>query len=82
MMYATSEPWPTNGSKEEKEALIDAILDEPCMLDCMRDPTRSVKQTPYLQHINVTDDYHSFLMSTLRRVNAHRCDGLDSREIF
>ena len=44
MMYANNEPWPTNGSQEEKEALIDAILDEPCMLDCMRDPTRKFEQ--------------------------------------
>lgn len=32
--------WPMQGSLEEKEALIDAILAEPCMTGAFKDPTR------------------------------------------
>ena len=34
------ELWPLQGSIEEKEALIDAILDEACMIEAFKDPTR------------------------------------------
>ena len=47
-MFVVKEPWPAYGSQEEKEALLDVILDEPCMLESIRDPTRKFKQTPYL----------------------------------
>ena len=42
------ESWPTLGAteKKEKEALIDAILEEPCMLEAMVDPTRKPKFNP------------------------------------
>ena len=48
LMFVVKEPWPAYGSQEEKEALLDAILDEPCMLESIRDPTIKFKQTPYL----------------------------------
>ena len=37
------EPWPMSGTIEEKEALIDAILEEPSMLEAMKDPTRNAR---------------------------------------
>ena len=55
------EPWPTQGSNDEKEALIDAILEEPCMLEAMIDPTREAKfnsgEAPLIQ------DYRFLLLA-------------------
>ena len=67
-----AKPWPTQGSSEEKEALIDALLEEPCMLEAMFDPTRKSKfnsnETELLQ------DYRLLTISFIQRLAQSRTE--------
>ena len=72
--------WHNPQTSEEKETLVDALLDEPCMLDAVKDPTIKSEAGHYLSHIRVSLEYHSYLISTLRRVVQHRMRDHEQRE--
>ena len=73
------EPWPINGTIEEKEALIDEILKQPCMLEAIRDPTRNEKFMD--ESLPMVQDYKLTLVSLIGRIG-NLTESQESQEVF
>ena len=73
------EPWPTGGA-EEKEAFIDAMLEEPCMLEAMVDPTRKTKFNSI--GTELIQDYRLLTQAFVQRLVESRMQTKETEEIF